>query len=52
MGWCIVVPALSVLLAGRLRLTRSWIVPAAGPNRISMPSERFAQVNNLPGLVK
>lgn len=38
--------------AGQLGLTRSWIVPAAGPNRISMPSERFAQVNNLLGLVK
>jgi len=41
-----------LLQPGRLRLTRSWIVPAAGPNRISMPSERFAQVNNLLGLVK
>lgn len=38
--------------AGQLGRTRSWIVPAAGPNRISMPSERFAQVNNLLGLVK
>ena len=38
--------------AGRLRLTRSWIVPAAGLNRISMASERFARVNNLLGLVK
>jgi hypothetical protein len=52
MGWCNVVPALSVLLAGRLRLTRSSVVPAAGLNRISMPTERFARVNNLLGLVE